>query len=88
MRNWRAAVGPQREVFVAQMRRPGELMHRDQSSARAVEVTIQEGPLEHLLCTLRVAALEVALLDRLPIGRRRSSCVGFSTLILRTALPA
>lgn len=50
VRHWRATAGPEREVFFAQVRRPGELMQLDWTHARELEVTIQGVPLDHLLC--------------------------------------
>jgi|KBSSwiStaDraftv2_1062776.scaffolds.fasta_scaffold46722_3 hypothetical protein len=50
VRRWRATAGPEREVFFAQDRQPGQLMQLDWTHARELEVTIQGEPLDHLLC--------------------------------------
>src|SRR5664279_1956103 len=49
-RHWRATQGPEREVFFAQERKPGELMQLDWTYARELRVTIQGQELDHLLC--------------------------------------
>jgi hypothetical protein len=50
VRHWRATEGPEREVFFAQERKPGELMQLDWTYARELEVTIQGEALDHLFC--------------------------------------
>lgn len=50
VRHWRATQGPEREVFFAQDRKPGELMQLDWTYARELAVTIQGQPLDHLFC--------------------------------------
>lgn len=49
-RHWRATQGPDREVFFAQERKPGELMQLDWTYARELKVTIQGQELDHLFC--------------------------------------
>ena len=50
VRHWRATQGPEREVFFAQERQPGQLMQLDWTYARELGVTIQSQPLDHLFC--------------------------------------
>lgn len=50
VRHWRATQGPEREVFFAQERKPGQLMQLDWTYARELEVTIQGQGLDHLFC--------------------------------------
>lgn len=50
VRHWRATAGPDREVFFAQTRKPGELMQLDWTHAGELGVTIQGVELDHLLC--------------------------------------
>lgn len=50
VRQWRATQGPEREVFFAQERRPGELMQLDWTYARELEVSVQGERLDHLFC--------------------------------------
>jgi hypothetical protein len=50
VRHWRATQGPEREVFFAQERQPGQLMQLDWTYARELAVTIQGQPLDHLFC--------------------------------------
>ncbi|MBS0174562.1 MAG: IS21 family transposase [Nitrospira sp.] len=50
VRHWRATEGPEREVFFAQERKPGQLMQLDWTYARELQVTIQGQLLDHLLC--------------------------------------
>jgi len=50
IREWRAIHGPPKEVFFAQMHRPGEAMQTDFTSANELGVTIQGRPFPHLLC--------------------------------------
>jgi hypothetical protein len=49
-RHWHATAGPEREVFFAQDRKPGELLQLDWAHARELGVTIQGELLDHLLC--------------------------------------
>ena len=46
---WRALEGPPREVFFAQVHKPGELCQSDFTSMNSLGVTIQRQPFEHLL---------------------------------------
>jgi hypothetical protein len=50
VRQWRATHGPEREVFFAQERKPGELMQLDWTYAQELQVTIQGEALDHLFC--------------------------------------
>lgn len=50
VRHWRATQGPEREVFFAQERKPGQLMQLDWTYARELAVTMQGQPLDHLFC--------------------------------------
>jgi hypothetical protein len=50
VRHWRATQGPEREVFFAQERKPGQLMQLDWTYARELAVTIQGQALDHLFC--------------------------------------
>ena len=50
VRHWRATEGPEREVYFAQDRQPGQLMQLDWTYARELEVTIQGEALDHLFC--------------------------------------
>jgi len=50
VRHWRATEGPDREVFFAQERKPGELLQLDWTYARELQVTINGEGLDHLFC--------------------------------------
>jgi len=50
VRHWRATQGPEREVYFAQDRQPGELLQLDWTYARELGVTIAGEVLDHLLC--------------------------------------
>ena len=50
VRQWRATHGPDKEVFFAQDRQPGELMQLDWTYARELNVTVGGEPLDHLFC--------------------------------------
>ena len=50
VRQWRATQGPEREVFFAQDRNPGQLLQLDWTHARELKVTIQGEELDHLFC--------------------------------------
>ena len=50
VRHWRATQGPEREVFFAQERQPGQLMQLDWTYARELRVRIQGQELDHLFC--------------------------------------
>jgi hypothetical protein len=50
VRHWRATQGPEREVFFAQERKPGQLLQLDWTYARELQVTIQGEALDHLFC--------------------------------------
>jgi len=50
VRQWRATHGPEREVFFAQERQPGQLLQLDWTYARELGVTIAGEALDHLFC--------------------------------------
>lgn len=50
MRDWRAAHGPEREVFFPQQHRPGELSQMDFTHAKELRITIAGEAFAHLLC--------------------------------------
>ncbi len=50
VRPWRATHGPEREVFFAQERPPGELLQLDWTCAQELQVTIAGEALDHLFC--------------------------------------
>lgn len=50
VRHWRATEGPEREVFFAQDRKPGQLLQLDWTHARELNVTINGELLDHLFC--------------------------------------
>jgi hypothetical protein len=50
VRHWRATQGPEREVFFAQDRHPGQLLQLDWTYAGELKVTIQGEALDHLFC--------------------------------------
>ncbi|HIG28179.1 MAG TPA: IS21 family transposase [Verrucomicrobiales bacterium] len=50
VRHWRATEGPDKEVFFAQHRKPGELMQLDWTYARELQVSIAGESLDHLFC--------------------------------------
>jgi hypothetical protein len=50
VRQWRALHGPEKEVFFAQNRQPGQLMQLDWTYARELNVTIGGELLDHLFC--------------------------------------
>ena len=50
VRQWRATHGPEREVFFAQERPPGQLLQLDWTYARELQVTIQGEALDHRFC--------------------------------------
>ncbi len=50
VRHWRATQGPEREVFFAQERPPGQLLQLDWTYARELAVTVQGQTLDHLFC--------------------------------------
>jgi hypothetical protein len=50
VRHWRATQGPEREVFFAQDRKPGQLMQLDWTYALELGVTIHGERLDHLFC--------------------------------------
>jgi hypothetical protein len=49
-RHWHATAGPEKEVFFAQDRKPGELLQLDWTHARELGVTVQGELQDHLLC--------------------------------------
>jgi hypothetical protein len=66
VRHWRATEGPEREVFFAQDRQPGQLLQLDWTYARELKVTINGEGLDHLCCLSEsflslVAGLQAAL---------------------------
>ena len=50
VRHWRALHGPEKEVFFAQNRQPGQLMQLDWTYAKELKVTIGGEGLDHLFC--------------------------------------
>lgn len=50
VKQWRAAEGPQKEVFFAQAHRPGEAMQTDFTWGTELSVTIGGEPFPHMLC--------------------------------------
>jgi hypothetical protein len=50
VRHWRATEGPEREVFFAQDRKPGQLLQLDWTYARELNVKINGEVLDHLFC--------------------------------------
>lgn len=50
VRQWRATAGPDKEVFFAQVHRPGEAMQTDFTWGNELKVTIAGAFLPHLLC--------------------------------------
>lgn len=50
VRHWRATHGPDKEVFFAQERQPGQLMQLDWTYAKELQVTIGGEVLDHLFC--------------------------------------
>jgi hypothetical protein len=50
VQHWRATEGPEKEVFFAQERKPGELLQLDWTYAQELKVTIQGELLDHLFC--------------------------------------
>jgi hypothetical protein len=50
VRHWRATHGPEKEVFFAQDRKPGEMMQLDWTYGKELGVTVQGELLDHLLC--------------------------------------
>ena len=50
VRHWRATQGPEKEMFFAQERKPGQSLQLDWTHARELQVTIQGEALDHLLC--------------------------------------
>lgn len=49
-KQWRATLGPEKEVSLAQEHRPGEAMQTDFTWANELEVTIAGEPFPHMLC--------------------------------------
>ena len=47
---WRRRNGPSKEVYFAQIRKPGEAIQLDWTHAKELGVTINDDPYEHLLC--------------------------------------
>jgi hypothetical protein len=50
VRDWRAQHGPEKEVFFAQVHRPGEAMQTDFFNANELEIRISGAAFEHLIC--------------------------------------
>ena len=50
VKQWRASVGPEKNVFFAQQHRPGEAGQTDFTDARELGVTILGEPLDHKFC--------------------------------------
>lgn len=50
VKRWRATSGPNKEVFFAQVHRPGEALQTDFTWATELGVTIGGEPLDHMLC--------------------------------------
>lgn len=50
VRGWRAAFGPEKEIFFSQLHRPGEAGQTDFTDARELGITIQGEPFPHMLC--------------------------------------
>jgi transposase len=50
VKQWRAARGPEKELFFPQEHRPGEAMQTDFTSMNSLSITIARQPYEHLLC--------------------------------------
>lgn len=74
VQEWRATEGPPKEVFFAQLHRPGEAMQTDFTSGCGLKITVQGEPLDHLLCH-----------SALPYSNWQSStvCLSESMLALR-----
>ena len=52
VRRWRAAQGPDQEIMLAQLHRPGEAAQTDFTETKSLAVTIAGQLLTHLLCVL------------------------------------
>jgi hypothetical protein len=52
VKRWRAAHGPEKEIFFAQRHRPGEAAQTDFTSATELGVTIAGQPFAHMLCVV------------------------------------
>ena len=50
VKQWRAAHGPEKELFFPQEHRPGEAMQTDFTSMNSLAITIAGQPYDHLLC--------------------------------------
>jgi transposase InsO family protein len=50
VKRWRAAQGPERELFFAQEHRPGEALQVDFTWASELQITIHGSPYPHMLC--------------------------------------
>jgi hypothetical protein len=50
IKSWRAEEGPEKEVFFAQLHRPGEAAQTDFTDANELKITIAGAPFLHLLC--------------------------------------
>lgn len=50
IREWRAAAGPEKEVYFSQVHRPGEALQTDFTSGTELNITIGGESFDHLLC--------------------------------------
>ena len=50
VQQWRATQGPEKEIYFAQWRQPGDLLELDWTHAAELGVTVGGEPLDHLLC--------------------------------------
>lgn len=50
IREWRAAAGPEKEVYFSQVHRPGEALQTDFTSGNELNITIGGESFDHLLC--------------------------------------
>ncbi len=53
VRHWQATQGPEREVFFAQERQPGQLMQLDWTYAKELNLAIQGERLDHKVAAIR-----------------------------------
>lgn len=50
IREWRAAAGPEKEVYFSQVHRPGEALQTDFTSGNELNVTVGGESFDHLIC--------------------------------------
>ena len=50
VREWRAAAGPDKEVYFAQLHKPGDAMQTDFTWGTELKITIAGAPFPHLMC--------------------------------------